>query len=158
MNEQIKAGKGAFTAAFAAVLLGLLLFVAGAAGVAAAERPARQAGDVIWSDVAEASIAVQGQRLIIPQQYRTVAVTPESLQARLVQAPLADSPAARSTAAILSLPLPDGTVARFRVLESPVMAPELAARFPQMKTYGPRALMIRAWAAAWIGRRPVFTP
>lgn len=36
---------------------------------------------------------------------------------------------------VLELPHPDGGLVRFRVIESPVMAPELAAKFPQIRTF-----------------------
>jgi hypothetical protein len=50
---------------------------------------------------------------------------------------LAKAPVEGRTGAVLliTLPLPDGTNARFRVVEASVMAPELAAKFPTIKTY-----------------------
>jgi hypothetical protein len=36
---------------------------------------------------------------------------------------------------IVALPMPDGTFSRFRIVESSVLAPELAAAFPQIRTY-----------------------
>jgi hypothetical protein len=36
---------------------------------------------------------------------------------------------------IVALPMPDATFARFRVIESSVLSPELAAAFPEIRTY-----------------------
>ena len=53
----------------------------------------------------------------------------------LRDAPLESAPGGVSAGVVLPLPLPDLTFARVRVVESPMLAPELAAAFPDIKTY-----------------------
>src|SRR6185503_1052118 len=53
----------------------------------------------------------------------------------------------------VSLPKPDGTLARFLVEESPVMEPALAAKFPLIKTYRAQGVDDRA-ATARFGISP----
>jgi Metallo-peptidase family M12B Reprolysin-like len=53
----------------------------------------------------------------------------------LIQAPKETSGKALVNDRIVTLPLPDGTFSNFRFLESSVMAPELAAKFPEIRTF-----------------------
>lgn len=73
---------------------------------------------------------------IQPSQFQAVALDVASLKAVLNHAPPELIPVgARSVPLEMTLPMPDGTFARFQVEESPIMEPELAAKFPEIKTY-----------------------
>jgi hypothetical protein len=92
--------------------------------------------DQIWSSVAEASIARNAQaRAIIPDRYRTVQLDARALQALLQSIPLEASVSVSQSAATLWLPLPDGKFGEFRIVESPIMEPGLAARYPDIRTW-----------------------
>lgn len=114
----------------------LLIFVmlAATALPAVAAAPAQQAPGV-WFDANEPAGLLAGPRQIIPQHYRTVELNGEALQAVLAAAPVEFTTEAATSAAILALPLPEGGNMQFRLVESPIMAPELAAKFPEIRTY-----------------------
>lgn len=71
----------------------------------------------------------------LPRQFRAVAIDPRVLEGLLALAPIERSPEARNAPLTVSLPFPDGTNPRFRIEESPVMEPELAAKFPEIRTF-----------------------
>lgn len=91
--------------------------------------------DGLWRTVDENSISQKAQGAIRPRAYKTVRLNNSALANRLAQAPMEFSDGARGSAIVITIPMPDGTFAKFRVVESPIMEPALAARFPEIKTY-----------------------
>lgn len=79
----------------------------------------------------EAEAAPRGMR---PQQFAPFQLDRAAIAALLAAAPIEDTPAAAQPLA-LPVPMPDGTLATFEVVESSVMAPELQARYPMIRTY-----------------------
>lgn len=98
---------------------------------------ASSSGDGLWHDVTEetALAAGTGQRVLFPKAYRVVALDVVAFQDLARTAPLELTLGADEAAPMIMLPMPDGSFARFRIQESPIMAPDLAARLPEVKTY-----------------------
>ena len=94
-----------------------------------------QKTDNLWTDVPGNAVAAKGIRLTIPQKYRTLSLNVNGMRGLLAQAPHEKSTSLRSSTAIVTLPLPDGKSARFRFVENSTMAPDLAARFPEIRTF-----------------------
>src|SRR5262249_7627495 len=72
---------------------------------------------------------------IRPRTFQLARLNESALRQLLSQAPSESAELAWQRAAILTLPMPDGRFAHFRVVDSPIMAPELASRYPQIRTY-----------------------
>jgi hypothetical protein len=122
---------------------------------APANGPVAMSPDGLWSTFADAD-AAQAHRATLDADLDANAadeqhaddpwVRPEVAQAALLDleavarvladAPLeGEAPAADTAPTRLALPRPDGTFETFDVVEAPVMAPGLQARYPQLRTY-----------------------
>lgn len=88
-----------------------------------------------WSDIDESQIELLRERDIIPEAYRTVSLNVEQMKILLQTAPLEFTIDASERNVVMELPYPDGTMKKFHIYESPIMEPELAAKFPDIKTY-----------------------
>lgn len=91
-----------------------------------------------FTSAREADIpAARGQRLIIPDAYKLASLDATGMQHFLWSLPTEQKVKENTgTPEIITLPMPDGKTARFKIWESSIMAPELAAKFPGIKTFG----------------------
>lgn len=93
-----------------------------------------------WSAANETSIRVQGKRQIVPQKYLTVELNTAEMKSKLFSASHEKDVRINNSTCIISLPLPNGTFQRFKVVESPIMASELAVSFPNIKTFSVKGI------------------
>jgi hypothetical protein len=111
----------------------------------------QEPGDV-WAVVAERPAGLPARATFVGQ-FTIVRLNKAALDGRIVAAPL-DRDLATSAPVILSLPMADGSFSRFRVADSPILAPALAAAFPEFRTYtgqgidDPTATTRFGWTAA----------
>lgn len=85
-----------------------------------------------WKELDAKSIPLVGARLIAPSKARYFVVAPGTFEAAFKRAaPIAG----KAPPPTLRLPMPDGRELSFSVVQTEVMAPELAAKYPSIKTY-----------------------
>ncbi|MCB9183508.1 MAG: hypothetical protein H6591_06280 [Flavobacteriales bacterium] len=76
-----------------------------------------------------------GEARIRPSQARVLTLDVEGMRQLLQTAPLESADRAQASSFVVELPSPDGGSQAFRVVETPVMHPDLQARFPEIRTY-----------------------
>ena len=83
-----------------------------------------------WKNMEGSLAPSSGIRKIIPEKYSLLQMNQEHLRQFLNALP-ADA----ASTVIMELPTPDGSVRSFRVWSTPIFAPELQAKFPDITTY-----------------------
>ncbi len=97
-----------------------------------------QPADTVWQKLPGTPQQRPGKSpRVKPAKYKASNLNRAALQQKLSRAPLeVVGKKIRDTSdATVALPMPDGTMQTFRFVESPIMEPGLAAKFPEIKTY-----------------------
>ena len=89
-----------------------------------------------WKTVEETAFAKSDMdRRIVPDRYETFSLDLAQLDNILKKAPMRFSEKAKEETPVLAIPIPDGRFMDFNFVEAPVMHPELAAKYPEIKTF-----------------------
>ena len=93
--------------------------------------------DLVWTKATNAQLSALDaiKRDIYPSTYRAVALDLPAFKQFLSDAPMEFTNAANKKAITISLPMPGEGMMDFRVVESPVMKPGLASKYPNIKTF-----------------------
>jgi len=82
------------------------------------------------------TVQTTGQRVIIPQKFRTSSMDVQAMKNFLWSLPSERAIIAnRNLSPVIELPMPDGQMARFRIWESSIQEPALQAKFPDIRTF-----------------------
>ena len=108
-----------------ALLIGILTVMSGQSDLSA----------TLWVQKAEKSFISPGNRLIQPNEYTTLELNEDNLHALLATAPPEGTKSVDESETILPVPLSDGTVEEFQIVEYSMVEPGFAAKYPEIKTY-----------------------
>ncbi|HEV8138672.1 MAG TPA: zinc-dependent metalloprotease family protein, partial [Pyrinomonadaceae bacterium] len=99
-----------------------------------------QSADGLWSFVAKTDSQAAAKIASAYRSYRKLRLNIDAFTVTLAKAPLESATKSKAAQLIITLPQADGTFMRFAIVESPIMAPELAARYPEIKTYSAQGI------------------
>ncbi len=92
--------------------------------------------DKLWQETDDSAMSQKTlNRPIIPNKHRSFTLDKKALQNLLDKAPMEFKNAPADNSTVMTLPMPDGSFARFLIEEAPIFEPALAAKHPEIKTY-----------------------
>ena len=89
----------------------------------------------LWEEIDNQSLrSFSGTREITPTQYRTFKLNTQTFASFMENIPMEATVYLRSSPALLEVPLPNGKMEQFHVVEYKMMEPALAEKYPSFKT------------------------
>lgn len=101
---------------------------------------AQETNNLGWTSINETRITITGKRQIVPIKYLTVSLSGTAFKNKLFSAPNEKTIGINESPCVITLPLPNGGIGRFKVVESPIMAEELSAAYPHIKTFSVKGI------------------
>ena len=93
------------------------------------------ASDMYWNDVSGMQLNISGERKINPAAYKTFELSYMTFKLMLQTAPHERNNKLRNTNFIVNLPMPDGSMQRFRIVEYAMMEQGLSDNYPELRTF-----------------------
>jgi hypothetical protein len=90
---------------------------------------------MFWNSVNESQIVTIGTRYIVPQAYHTLKLDVNGMKNFLSEVSKEFSIESATKTDFIYLPVPDGSLQKFSILESPIMESALGKKYPEIKTY-----------------------
>lgn len=81
------------------------------------------------------TVPANDQRAIVPEQFVTYKLSVNAFKNLFATAPMEFTLTAQTAPLVVELPMPNKQMAKFKIWESPMMEPGLAAQLPGIKTY-----------------------
>ena len=107
----------------------LILFVNGFSFVNAQEN------GVYWQTIPKPNLINLNSRYALPEKFVSLQCNTSIIRQQLSVAPMEFSSGALISNVIFKIPMPDGKILSFKMVESMVMDPSLAIQFPSIKTF-----------------------
>ena len=89
----------------------------------------------LWQRVEREGVQKLRAEQRLPEKYLVFRLNQSSLKDSLANLPLQNTDAVQKSPLVMEVPMPDGSIQRFRMEETQVLAPHLAAEFPDWKTF-----------------------
>ncbi len=118
------------------IKLALGAILAGASAALAADRIQATSPDGSWFTIDSLPAAIEaGDAWVRPAKFQAIKANWAALRSVLGALPHEDVTPVQQSTAVVWLPMPDGSFARFAVVESPILHPQLGAQYPEIRTY-----------------------